>query len=149
MAKNFLDKLGGDAFEEDVLVDLIPQKKRRSSPRRKKRFLDKIEENINTPATAPKTRKSSPGRRKSFLDTIEEALDSHAFDDVIPIAPKWSRKPNSDQVEMPEVESRFSTMITKEVLERAREIAISRGIRIKDVINIALKMYVEKEAKKL
>ncbi|MEZ4771815.1 MAG: hypothetical protein R3D00_01450 [Bacteroidia bacterium] len=146
MAKNFLDRLG-DAYEEDVLVDLIPQK-RQSSPRRKKQFLGSLEENISTPKkknSSPKS--SSSGKRKSFLDTIEEALDSNAFDEVIPVAPKWTRKPNADQMEMPVVESPFSTMITHEVLERARVIAIAKGIRIKDVINIALKKYIELEEK--
>ncbi|MDX2246194.1 MAG: hypothetical protein SF052_05440 [Bacteroidia bacterium] len=146
MAKKFLDRLG-DAFEEDVLVDLIPQK-RPTAPSRKKHFLGNIEENIPSPKkkSAP-SRSSSSGKRKSFLDTIEEALDSNAFDEVIPIAPKWTRNPNPAQMEMPQIESPFSTMITNEALERAREIAIAKGIRIKDVINIALKMYIEKEGK--
>lgn len=146
MAKNFLDRLG-DAYEEDVLVDLIPQK-RQTSPRRKKQFLGSLEENISSPKKKNSPSKSSSsGKRKSFLDTIEEALDNHAFDEVIPVAPKWARKPNPDQMEMPTVESPFSTMITNEALERAREIAIAKGIRIKDVINIALKMYIDKEGK--
>ncbi|MEZ4829194.1 MAG: hypothetical protein R3C61_23350 [Bacteroidia bacterium] len=146
MAKKFLEQLG-DAFDEDVLVDLIPQK-RPASPGRKKRFLGTIEENISTPKKKPTTsRSSSSGKRKSFLDTIEEALDSNAFDEVIPVAPKWTRKPNADQMEMPVVESPFSTMITHEVLERARVIAIAKGIRIKDVINIALKKYIDMEGK--
>jgi hypothetical protein len=36
-------------------------------------------------------------------------------------------------------------MITKQVLDRAREIASLKGIRVKDVLNIALRIYVERE----
>ena len=113
MAKRFLDKLAGDAYDEDVLVELIPAKRK------------------------PRTK-----NRKSFLDTIEEALESNAFDDVIPENPSWKRRKGKEVIH---VESRFSTMITTEVLERARVIAEKKGIRIKDVINIALKKYIEHE----
>ncbi|MEO0470487.1 MAG: hypothetical protein AAF206_12755 [Bacteroidota bacterium] len=155
MAKKFLDRLG-DAFGEDVLADLIPIReskgKKNASPQshektpvrnnRKKRFLDSIDEKIS-PKTPARKENSSKPVRKSFLDTIEDALDSNAFDDIIPQDVNWRKKTPKDQMAVPKIESRFSTMITTEVLERAREIARRKGIRIKDVINVALQRYIE------
>ena len=156
MAKKFLDTLA-DAFDDEVLGEVIPQqrKSRGSSRRGKKSFLENLEKSLDeTPREKPvRAKAKSKPRRKSFLDTLEEALDSHAFDDVIPVEkPRWKRKPSevADDPFIPdEVESRFSTMITTEVLNRAREIAIAKGIRVKDVINIALSRYVEEEIKRI
>jgi hypothetical protein len=155
MAKKFLDTLA-DAFDDEVLGEVIPQqrKSRGSTRRGKKSFLESIGQSLDEPPQEKPTRakaKSKP-RRKSFLDTLEEALDSHAFDDVIPIEqPRWKRKtqPDTEDFSAAELESRFSTMITTEVLNRAREIAIAKGIRVKEVINIALSRYVEEESERL
>ncbi|MEL6592154.1 MAG: hypothetical protein AAFQ87_09745 [Bacteroidota bacterium] len=164
MAKKFLESMGGEAYGDDVLADLIPVRKsskppqnrntkssppkrteaKRSSGGRKKRFLESIDKQMQK--SRPE-RKSSRGGRKSFLDTIEEALDNNVFDDIIPEKPAWAKgkKPQSKSEEREEME-RFSTMITKEVLDRAREIAKQKGIRVKDVINTALRYYVDKES---
>lgn len=138
MAKKFLDVLG-EAFEEDVLEDVIPsQKQSPPSRRRKKGFLDSLNKNHN-----PSQNKSTK-RKKSLLDTMEEALDNQVFDQLFPDSkqrPRLSSKEANRATESP-----FSTMITTEVLDRAREIARQKGIRVKDVINLALKVYVEKQA---
>ncbi|MEM6767513.1 MAG: hypothetical protein AAF824_07125 [Bacteroidota bacterium] len=155
MAKKFLDALE-DAFEDDVLSDIIPsgyseQKKASgkktitrnkplSSSTRKKNLRNSLGDALNDLSNSRSSKGKSSGR-KSFLDTIEEALEDNAFDDIIP-QKRQSRSPSAH-----ELESRFQTMITTDVLDRAKEIAISKGIRVKDVINIALKRYVDIESK--
>lgn len=151
MAKKFLDILA-DAYEEDELDALIPAKRKTADKkprsenkgtqggggRRKKRFIDQINENL--PPEPPKGK-----GRKSLLETMEEALDNQVFDEIFP------RKPDSHSLDQEQkaLESRFSTMITTEVLTRARQIAELKGIRVKDVINTALRIYVEREWKSL
>ena len=155
MGKKFLDALE-DAFEDDVLSDVIPsayseqknasgkktivRNKPLSSSRRKKNLRDSLGDALNDLANTKKPVSKSSSHRKSFLDTIEEALEDNAFDDIIPVRRAKRAGSNAD------VESRLQTMITTEVLNRAREIAVSKGIRVKDVINIALKRYVEDES---
>ncbi|MEL6695339.1 MAG: hypothetical protein AAFP89_03820 [Bacteroidota bacterium] len=140
MAKKFLDVLG-DAFEDDMLEDVIPSSqrkrtKKKETPRRNKRFLDDIDKSLTT-AEKPKSTKKSKG--KSLLDSMDEALDNHVFDAVFPDAQTYKNRANRQK----QLETRFSTMITTEVLEKAREIALSKGIRIKDVINKALSFYLD------
>ncbi|MEL7530359.1 MAG: hypothetical protein AAFN10_03585 [Bacteroidota bacterium] len=165
MAKKFLESMGGEAYGDDVLADLIPVRRsksttpkpktnsnkpsrpetKRSSGGRKKRFLDSIDKQMQN--SRPERKTTSKGGRKSFLDTIEEALDNNVFDEIIPEKPLWAKKQKSQtEAQKREEMERFSTMITKEVLDRAREIAKQKGIRVKDVINTALRYYVEKES---
>ena len=133
MAKKFLDVLG-DAFEDDVLEDVIPvsqrsrTKKQDPPPRRKKRFTESLEKDH-----------SKPVRRKSLLDSMDDALDNNVFDTIFPSAAQYKDKNSRNQ----QLETRFSTMITTEVLEKARHIALSKGIRVKDVINKALEFYLD------
>jgi len=136
--KSFLDTLA-DGYEDDVLDTLIPHKKKASTSkraaggggRRKKRFIDSMSENLPDP----------PAKKgKSLLETMEEAHDNNVFDDLFP-----RRRNRNQSREFQKLESRFSTMITTDVLKRAQQIAEARGIRVKDVINAALKIYVEKE----
>ena len=140
MAKRFLDTLG-NAFEEDILEDVIPSRKfTQDKNRRQTRS-----ESKSKPVRKRTRRKSAPKKstRKSFLQTLEDALDNHAFDDFIPeniLADQGSLLSKDGRLE-----SRLSTMITTDVLNRAREIAQNKGIRIKDVITIALKWYIDKE----
>lgn len=144
MAKGFLDMVE-DAFDDDALTEVIPivnspnrgNSTKRTSP--KKKFRKNLESSLQE-ITPRKSKR--PSRRKSFLDTIEEALEDNAFDDLIPRRSKLSP---SQKKQDDNIESRFSTMITTDVLKRAREIAELKGIRIKDVINIALKRYIDDE----
>jgi hypothetical protein len=139
MAKKFLDILSAEAYDEDVLEGLIPDKRKKAdkaarsggSGRRKKRFIDSINESLPPEPTS--------SQRKSLLETMEEALDNQVFDEIFP-----KRTPQSDEEDQ-QLESRFSTMITTDVLDRARQIANQKGIRVKDVINTALRIYVENE----
>lgn len=156
MAKKFLDILG-DAYDEEALEDVIPKRKKPAAKpkaktsakpkRRKKRFFDVLGANLpeeETSLTKKTGVKKTAGSSKSLLDTMEEALDNQVFDDLFPVA---SKKPQSSRSSSPpsNLESRFSTMITTAVLQRAREIAQAKGVRVKEVINAALKLYIEKE----
>ncbi|MEM7372064.1 MAG: hypothetical protein AAF587_25835 [Bacteroidota bacterium] len=146
MAKKFLDILG-DAFEDEALEDVIPQRKKTVPKRRKKRFIDVLGENLPEEETALINRKATSSN--SLLDTMEEALDNQVFDELFPIANRKKTRnrrasANKQAAPLTHLESRFSTMITTEVLQRARQIAESKGIRVKDVINAALKLYIEK-----
>lgn len=156
MAKKFLDILG-DAFEDDALADIIPAErsrrrgaesekesappKRKRTSQRRKRFVERMNESM------PADPQAKP-QRKSLLDTMEEALDNQVFDDLFPKArPRRNRKPGGAiPPPDPNLESRFSTMITTQVLNRAREIAEAKGIRVKEVINAALQLYIEQES---
>jgi hypothetical protein len=142
MAKKFLDILA-EAYDEDMLDAVIPSKRkpagkstrRSGSGRRNKRFIDSINESLPPEPSQP--------ARKSLLETMEEALDNQIFDEIFP-----KRTPQTDEEDR-QLESRFSTMITTGVLNRARQIADQKGIRVKDVINAALRIYVEHEWKNL
>lgn len=144
MAKKFLDILAdANAYDEDVLDGLIPSKRKkaeknsRGGARRKKRFIDSINESL-PPEPDGKG-------RKSLLETMEEALDNHVFDEMFPRKSGQGAKTEQDDRQL---EIRFSTMITSNVLNRARQIAEQKGVRVKDVINAALRMYVEQESDK-
>lgn len=144
MAKKFLDVFG-EAFEEDTLNDVIPKKRQTASPkRRKKRFMDSLSQ-INSRSQNQKEKTSKrENRKKSLLDTMEEALDNQVFDQLFPES--RNRPQTVDRESKRVVESPFSTMITTDVLDRAREIAKLKGLRVKDVINTALKIYVDSQA---
>ncbi|MDX1906629.1 MAG: hypothetical protein SF053_06300 [Bacteroidia bacterium] len=143
MGKKFLDIIG-DAYEDDVLSEVIPVKKAASSSR-KKRFVESLGESLPV-TTLPKREKATPNRRMSLLDAMEEALDSRIFDEIVPPSMRVRRQtPAGDLLDTSDIEVPFSTMITKQVLDRAREIASLKGIRVKDVLNIALRIYVERE----
>ncbi|MEL6134136.1 MAG: hypothetical protein AAFR59_12305 [Bacteroidota bacterium] len=140
MAKKFLDVLG-DAFEDDMLEDVIPtnqrkRTKKRETPRRNKSLLDAVDKGLTSEGGKP-VRKT---KGKSLLDSMDEALDNHVFDVIFPDA--QTRKDSKGESQK-QLETRFSTMITTEVFEKAREIALAKGIRIKDVINKALEFYLD------
>lgn len=155
MAKRFLDTLD-DAFEDDILQDVIPMRKG-GGTRRKKSFLSSIQEKKSpaksNPAknTSANPRGDAKKRRKSFLESIEDALENNAFDDIIPDNPTWKKNKrttssHSDK-EIKKLETRLSTSIPTNVLDRAKEIAKLKDLNLKDVINIALKWYVENDGK--
>lgn len=152
MAKKFLDTLG-DAFEDDMLQDVIPLRKG-STTRRKKSFLNSIQEKSHPTKNGSAKDKPANGkadlkkRRKSFLESIEDALENNAFDDIIPDNPAWKKNKRAQgSKELSKLETRLSTSIPTNVLDRAREIAKMKELHLKEVINIALKWYVENDGK--
>lgn len=148
MAKKFLEHIK-DAFDQDLLNDLIPTRPIKTVPQdtrtvanggrvqRRKSLAGKLSELTDAQSFPIKM------NEKRFLDTIEEALEDHAFDAVIP--DKRTRTGTSLEDE-PVVQ--FSTTLSLRVFNRAKEIAEMKGIRVKDVINVALQRYVESEGKR-
>lgn len=137
-----------EVFGAETLAEVIPHAKKQPAKtgrrneqkgvsKRKKRFLENIDENLGKTPVKP-ARKSG---RKSFLDAIEEALEDQAFDDIFPKRKAPSGKAPSGKVDFNK--SRFSILLTKEVLDRAQQIAKAKGISVNDVINIAIQRYVE------
>lgn len=145
MAKRFLETLG-DSFEDDMLQDVIPMRKAKSRPKRKS-FLDTLDKSsANKKSPSKESAKETKKKRKSFLESIEDALENNAFDDIIPDNPSW-RKNASVSALKKSLETRLSTSVTTNVLDRAKEIAKMKNLDLKEVINIALKWYVESEGK--
>ncbi|MEL6251310.1 MAG: hypothetical protein AAFR87_04795 [Bacteroidota bacterium] len=147
MAKKFLETLG-DVFEDDMLQDVIPMRKGQKPAKRKSVLRDLQEEKAsNKKEFTPSKKQDSKKRRKSFLESIEDALENNAFDDIIPNNPSWSHKRKHTSKTNKEFETRLSTSIPTNVLDRAKEIAKLKQLNLKEVINIALKWYVENEGK--
>ncbi len=154
MSKKFLERLG-DAFGDDELDDLLPTRKResartthkrststppteRSKPSHRKKFIKNIEQALDQ--KVPFNNKLK--RDKTFLEAMEGALEDQAFDNIFP---KKSVRQAEQPVSDDETYVQFQTLISLKVFNRAKEIAIQKGIRIKDVINIALKWYLDHE----
>ena len=147
MAKKFLETLG-DVFEDDMLQDVIPMRKGQK-PAKRKNFLKALgDDNAKKKSSFTSSKNSdSKKRRKSFLESIEDALENNAFDDIIPNNPAWSQKRKDAAKTNKEFETRLSTSIPTNVLDRAKEIAKLKQLNLKEVIHIALKGYVENEGK--
>ena len=147
MAKKFLETLG-DVFEDDMLQDVIPMRKGQK-PAKRKNFLKALEDDTAKKKTTFSSSKTSDSkkRRKSFLESIEDALENNAFDDIIPNNPSWGQKRKDTSKTNKEFETRLSTSIPTNVLDRAKEIAKLKQLNLKEVIHIALKWYVENEGK--
>lgn len=157
MAKKFLEKLG-DSYEDDALLDIIPASRgpkqgtsrRGNSPRRKSKLRNSIGEALEElPSGKKEKAPSTKQKRKSFLEAMEEAFEDNAFDDIIPKNRRPQKTDRLTKEEIKVIETRFSTTITTDILELARKIAIAKNIRVKDVINTALKKYVEEEVKRI
>lgn len=156
MGKSFLDTLD-DAFEDHVLSDLIPDTRKAPASRslpvaskksgsRKKSFLHTIEDSISdiAPKRTSSTAAAPKSSRKSFLETIEEAYDQSAFDDLMP-SKGWSKKDIDTFSPDKEFERKFGAYFTPAVMNKVKEIARGRGIRLQDVILRALELYLNTE----
>jgi len=146
MAKNFLDRLG-EAYDEDLFNDLIPTVKHKSGKkeetaktgqtRRRKKFIKNIEQALE--GQIPKKMETSSSEKK-FLAAMDGALEDKAFDNVFP-----TKRANKDSSNKGDDYIPFQTAISTTIFNRAKSIAIQKGIRIKDVINIALQWYLDNE----
>ncbi|MDW3650710.1 MAG: hypothetical protein R8P61_26785 [Bacteroidia bacterium] len=147
MAKKFLETLG-DVFEDDMLQDVIPMRKGQK-PAKRKNFLKALQDEKSEKKSAFTSSKTADTkkRRKSFLESIEDALENNAFDDIIPNNPSWTQKKKNTSTLNKEFETRLSTSIPTNVLDRAKEIAKLKQLNLKEVIHIALKWYVENDGK--
>jgi hypothetical protein len=149
LAKRFLDTLD-DAFEDGALADLIPGKAstptrkkppvpRKKGPRsRKKSFLSTLDN-----AQSPKT-KSRGGGGKSFLGALEEVFDEmneKELDSLFPSPGTRNRKPANVQQQ----EATITTAIDKQLLAAIRKIAREHQVPIKDVIQEALRLWIDRK----
>lgn len=154
---NFLDSFG-EVLADDTLADLIPgtrpqrknpktpslpnPRKKAQSPKRRKSFLDTIGEALQEDpegSTIPQ-KKITPTEKKGFLSSLEDVLKDNALDQVMPFRPR-NRRRGAKVPEKP-----LQTTIESEILDKVRKVAESKGIRIKDIINQALKRYVASES---
>ncbi len=141
MAKKFLEQLQiFDPLEDDFLGAVIPAK-REAAPKKKKNknFLSNLEKALGEDQPATPARKAP--RRKSFLASLETAIQDNAFDEVIPLGRPHS---NADlDLDHVQKKSPVNLMVPQEALDRARDIALQQGIRVSEVINVALRYYLE------
>lgn len=151
---SFLDSFA-EVLEDDALTDLIPGKKpikntdtppprrKSASTRRRKSFLETIGEALQEDpegSTIPQ-KVITPREKKGFLDSLHGVLKDNAFEEVMPMRPRKSSR--SKVAKVPE--KPIQTTIESEILDKIRAVAEQKGIRIKDIINQALKRYVASE----
>ena len=150
MAKKFLTRIEQPVSEE-VLSDLFTPRKSSGEEKnateggekpsvpgsRRKRFLKSINSSLEKQENSSSD--YTPASERRFLDAMEDALNDQAFDNIFP-ARKQSGAPSQSEnhVEIP-----FSLMISEKIFSRAKQIALTKGIRVKDVINLALERYIE------
>ena len=157
---NFLDSFS-EVLEDDALADLIPDKRpvrkkktltpnsrpaRRKSgnTKRRKSFLDTIGEALQEDPeghTIPEKRITSR-QKKGFLASLEDVLKDNDLEEVMPLRPRYNRSTGRPKA----TEKPIRTTIESEILEKVRKVAEQKGIRIKDIINQALKKYVAAES---
>ena len=150
MAKKFIARIE-QPLSEEVLADLFtprkPSKRAEddasssanppASAGRKKSFLKSLNVSLDKQKKAPK--EFAPSSERRFLDAMEDVLNDQAFENIFPSKRKTPAKGEApDDGEVP-----FSLMISENIFNRAKEIAQSRGVRVKDVINMALERYID------
>jgi uncharacterized protein (DUF4415 family) len=155
---SFLDSFG-EVLEDDALVDLIPVKKpsqpatapperrKSASVRRRKSFLETIGEALQEDpegGTIPQ-KVITPREKKGFLDSLEGILKDNAFEEVMPLRNR-NRKTNTTAKGPKVPEKPIQTTIESEILDKIRKVAEQKGIRVKDIINQALRRYVAAES---
>ena len=70
---------------------------------------------------------------------MEDVLNDEAFDSIFPT----KRQPQKTVGSPLMSEVPFSLMISENIFKRAKQIAQEKGVRIKDVINLALERYID------
>ncbi len=146
MAKRFLETLG-DAFDEQVLEDVIPVAKprskkppKRSRPSRKRKaFLEAIDEAFESQRRKmAATHKNKPkSGKKSFLNQIEDNLNEPTFEELMPLRP--TKKPEDS----PEV--RFTALLDSELYKRMKAYSREQGLSLREVVQEALGIFLLKE----
>ncbi|MEM6633141.1 MAG: hypothetical protein AAF694_25950 [Bacteroidota bacterium] len=150
MAKKFIARIE-QPLSEEVLADLFTSRK--SAPKstdgqggkstqsipgsRKKRFLKSLNTSRENSTNSPN--EYAPSSERRFLDAMEDVLNDQAFENIFPSKKKAAPQDKIlDESEVP-----FSLMISENIFNRAKQIAQSRGVRVKDVINMALERYID------
>ncbi|MEM6264862.1 MAG: hypothetical protein AAGI38_20280 [Bacteroidota bacterium] len=143
MAKRFLHTIG-EAFEEDVLLDVIPHKR----PARRKRRLSQAP-NPTTDATLGMIDEMSKGsrgiserkstikkRKKGFLDAIGSAMEDPSLEQVAARPPRRKTKSQS-------VETQLSLNVDAAIVRNMRKRAQQQGMSLKEAAQEAFKAYLE------
>jgi hypothetical protein len=150
MAKRFLESLG-EAFEEDVLEEVIPATRRQKAPPkkkprkrgRKKAILQALDEAFESQRLKQAQSSSKKGGKKSFLRNLNEELGSSDLEGLLP--EPGAREHDFDSPASREALTRFTTSLDKDLLAEIRRYARTHQLRVRDVIQEALKIFLQQE----
>jgi len=142
MAKRFLETLG-DAFEDNVLEDVIPvagsekrptPKRKRGRSGRKKAILEALDEAFEV-QRSKQQRKPKKGRKKSFLQQLNDDLGSPDLGELIP-SKKNHELSEAEHTRRPAL-SRFPTSLHSDLLENIRSDVRPHSLRLREVLQEA------------
>lgn len=150
MAKKFIARIE-QPMSEEILADLFTSRKKdtksggatdhgkaqRGSGNRKKSFMKAL--NLSREKQENTSKEYAPSSERRFLNAMEDVLNDEAFDSIFPTKrqqPKAAGTPLMSEVP-------FSLMISENIFKRAKQIAQEKGVRVKDVINLALERYID------
>lgn len=150
MAKKFIARIE-QPMSEEVLADLFTsrrkgnksegatdhRKSQRGTGTRKKSFMKALSGSREKQDKA--SDEYTPSSERRFLNAMEDVLNDEAFDSIFPT--KRQQNKTSGSPLMSEVP--FSLMISENIFKRAKQIAQEKGVRVKDVINLALERYID------
>lgn len=152
MAKRFLETLG-DAFEDSVLEDVIPVAggKKRPQPKRKsgrsgrkKAILQALDEAFEVQISRQQQKPVQKGKKKkSFLQRLNDDFGEADLGELIPTSK--SNEPSEEETAHRKALSRFTTSLDKSLLEKIRTYARDHDLRVSEVIQEAVKIYLEQE----
>ncbi len=149
MAKKFIARIE-QPMSEEVLADLFTSRRRginssenspvdktqSTSSNRKKSFMKAMNRSRDNKSSSSEY---APTSERRFLDAMEDVLNDEAFESIFPTKRQGKVNPETPiSTDVP-----FSLMISENIFNRAKEIAQEKGVRIKDVINLALERYID------
>lgn len=148
MAKRFLETLG-DAFEDSVLEDVIPvadkkrplTRKRSGRSGRKKGILQALDEAFEVQRSRQQQSPGRKGKKKSFLQNLSDDFGKADLGELIPTP--TSEKEAPEETARRKALSRFTTSLDQSLLEKIRAYARDHDLRVSDVIQEAVKIYLE------
>ncbi len=148
MAKRFLESLG-NAFDDDVLEDVIPvagggrplPKKKSGRSGRKKGILEALDEAFEVQRSRQKAKPGRKGKKKGFLQNLNDDYGNTDLGELIPAA--MSEDSSPEETARRKALSRFTTSLDKNLLEQIRNYAREHELRVSDVIQEAVKIYLE------
>jgi hypothetical protein len=148
MAKRFLETLG-DAFDDSVLEDVIPvaegrplPKRKKSRSGRKKGILRALDEAFEVQRNRQQQTPTRKGKKKSFLQNLNDDFGETDLGGLVP-SPAGNKE-TPDQKAHRKAISRFTTSLDQSLLEKIRGYARENDLRVSEVIQEAVKIYLEK-----
>jgi hypothetical protein len=141
----FLERIS-TALKESVTMELVAEKEVRKP--RKKGFLDTLEDepdNELLDELIPLRRETPQKRNKQFLQNLEKNVEKSVFDDLFPSQPEWFKKKDKhEKVKPRKPQARISSSIDEDLMQEIRRMAELKQIRIKDILQEALEVWVKK-----